>query len=165
MNSLCIVPCGRKKIWDEHPELKEVPAGNAYTGTLHRKSRTYADVFCSDVRILSAKHGFLALTDKVGENYDLSFHSSRKSIISVRELRLQVIRQNLLQYDRITVLTGKKYRSFLEKVFPGVTVNYPLIHCRGIGYILRDLQSAVDTLAPLPEYLVKHPPLQKKNSF
>ena len=157
MNSLCIIPCGRKKIWDDYPELKQVPAGNAYTGTLHRKSRAYADMFCSDVRILSAKHGFLALTDKVEENYDLSFHSPRKSIISLRDLRLQVMKQSLLHYDRIIVLTGKKYRPFLERIFPGEAVNYPLIHCRGIGYILRELQSAVDTLSPLPEHFVKHP--------
>ncbi|PTL39555.1 DUF6884 domain-containing protein [Alkalicoccus saliphilus] len=165
MNSLCIIPCGRKKVWDDYPELKEVPAGEAYTGTLHRKSRAYADTFCTDVRILSAKHGFLALSDKVEENYDLSFHSSRESIISVKNLQIQVMMQELLHYDKITVLTGKKYRPFLEKVFPGETVNYPLFHCRGIGYILRELQSAVDTLSPLPEHLVKHPPLQMKDSF
>lgn len=145
MKQLCIIPCGKKKIWDVADDKGEVPAAQAYVGALHRKSQAYSRVFCEDFRILSAKHGFLGEHDLVAENYDVSFSDTKSDIISIAVLKKQALEQELFGFDRIVALTGKKYKPFIEGVFEkGPEVIYPLQHYPGIGYILQALQQAVE---------------------
>ena len=47
MENLCIVPCGKRKIWDSKPNLTTVKAKCAYTGVFSLKCIEYAEKFLS----------------------------------------------------------------------------------------------------------------------
>ncbi|SDN33650.1 DUF6884 domain-containing protein [Alkalicoccus daliensis] len=150
MKTLCIIPCGKKKIWDINPSAGAVQAQHAYVGDLHKKSQAYADVFCSDYRILSAKHGFLGKDDILYENYDVSFNHQKKYQISRERLKDQVKQEGLAEFDSIIALTGRKYIPVIYSVFPETAdIQYPLYNQKGIGYILQALAKAVQEEKPL----------------
>ena len=52
---LCIVPCGKRKIWDEKPNAGPTPARKTYTGVFARTCIMYAEKFCQDYVIPPAK--------------------------------------------------------------------------------------------------------------
>ncbi len=81
MSAICIIPCGKKKIWDKYPSEGAVSAEEAYIGTFHRLAEQYAKKFFNDWIIISAKHGFLLPHDIVPENYDLTFGQKGKKTI------------------------------------------------------------------------------------
>ena len=56
-----IVPCGRAKVWDRHPDAGPTAAVHAYTGAPFTVNRQYAEQSGGDWMILSAKYGFLLL--------------------------------------------------------------------------------------------------------
>lgn len=71
--TLCVVTCGKKKIWDRHPVAGPTPAGGAYIGSLARKCIEYAEQFYPNHWcILSANYGFL-LPDTLIENYNITW--------------------------------------------------------------------------------------------
>ncbi|WP_010530343.1 DUF6884 domain-containing protein [Lentibacillus jeotgali] len=152
MTELSIIPCGRKKIWDKQPEMGAVPAKDAYIGTLHQRSRQYAEMFTDQWVILSAKHGFLLADDIVDGQYDVTFGQKSDEIITRDKLIRQVIDKQLDQFDRLVVLTGKKYKPVINGTFaedmPRV---YPLLPYGGIGYILQALKQSVETNIPIHE--------------
>ncbi len=102
---------------------------------------------CNDVFenwvILSAKHGFLRPNDIVLENYDLAFNSKSDEIISMEQLKQQMIEKDLLQFDEIVLLAGKKHKKVVTQLYPEGTITYPLAGCKGIGYMLQRLKEAV----------------------
>lgn len=59
MKLLVIVPCGRSKVWDKHPELKAVKASETYISVLFRINKAFAEKFADKWMILYAKHGFI----------------------------------------------------------------------------------------------------------
>ncbi len=93
--------------------------------------------------ILSAKHGFLRPNDIVLENYDLAFNSKSDEIISMEQLKQQMIEKDLLQFDEIVLLAGKKHKKVVTQLYPEGTITYPLAGCKGIGYMLQRLKEAV----------------------
>lgn len=150
MADLSIIPCGRKKIWDKHPELGAVPAKDAYIGTLHRRSRQYADMFTDQWVILSAKHGFLFADDVVDGPYDVTFNQKSDQIITFDQLIRQAEEKQLNQFDRLVVLTGKKYQPVINGTFTSdIPRTFPLLQYGGIGYILQALKQAVETNTPI----------------
>jgi len=42
-NRLVIVPCGKRTIWDKHPDQGPTRADDAYTGTPFKLNRRYAE--------------------------------------------------------------------------------------------------------------------------
>ncbi|WP_444684268.1 DUF6884 domain-containing protein [Alkalicoccus luteus] len=143
---ICIIPCGKKKIWDVEPQTGAVKASEAYIGTLHRKCQAYADLFTDSYRILSARHGFLHPDDLLFTNYDETFGSRSMSVAS-ESLSHQF--SQLPSEKRIILLTGKKYEEKLKPLLQRETVLRPLSGARGIGDILHLLQEAVDARIPL----------------
>ncbi|GGK04804.1 hypothetical protein GCM10007063_28920 [Lentibacillus kapialis] len=150
MLDLSIIPCGRKKIWDTHPEWGAVSAKNAYIGTLHRRTRQYAELFTDQWVILSAKHGFLFAEDMVDGPYDVTFGQKSDEIIPFDQLISQIKDKQLDQFERLVILTGKKYKPVINTAFaddmPRV---YPLLQFGGIGYILQSLKQSVETNTPI----------------
>jgi len=145
MKRLCIIPCGAKKIWDVDPGSGPSAAKDVYLSPFHRACRTYAQTFFADWVILSAKHGFLKPEDIVPENYDVTFGMRHPEIMADDELKVQGERKNLMDYDEIVMLGGKKYRPVLRNVFGSrQQITYPLAGYRGIGYMLQALKAAVD---------------------
>ncbi|WP_249777713.1 DUF6884 domain-containing protein [Paenalkalicoccus suaedae] len=141
---LAILPCGKKKIWDVS-DVGPTRADEAYIGTLHKLTKEYASMFCNGYVILSAKHGFLAPKDIVPANYDLTFPTNQG--ISQKELAAQL---STYTYDRIVLLTGKKYISVVKPIVRHKTdIVRPLAPYKGIGYMLQALQHAIATNEPL----------------
>ncbi|WP_106497831.1 DUF6884 domain-containing protein [Lentibacillus sp. Marseille-P4043] len=150
MKQLSIIPCGIKKVWDKHPELGAVTASEAYIGTFHNLCRQYAEVFTDNWVILSAKHGFLFADDIVDGPYDVTFNQKSDEIISMEHLREQVKEQQLDQYDKLIVLTGKKYKKVVYESFGNsVPASFPLLQCKGIGYMQQLLKKAVEEGKPI----------------
>ena len=75
MKRICIIPCGKKKIWDKHSDYAPMEAKDVYISPFGKACQAYATMFFENWVILSAKHGFLRPNDIVLENYDLAFDS------------------------------------------------------------------------------------------
>jgi hypothetical protein len=144
MERICIIPCGKSKIWDKYPNHEGVEARNVYTGAFHKACLRYASTFFGNWVILSAKHGFLLPDDIVPCNYDVSFNSKSPEIITNDQLKKQVNQKKLDEFEEIVVLGGKKYIVIVNSVFgDGYKKRFPLSDCKGIGYMLQKLNNAI----------------------
>ncbi|HGE5803631.1 TPA: DUF6884 domain-containing protein [Bacillus thuringiensis] len=143
MKRLCIIPCGKKKIWDKHSDYGPMEAKDVYISPFGKACQAYATMFFENWVILSAKHGFLRPSDIVLENYDLAFDSKSDEVISIEQLQKQMIDKSLLQFDEIVLLAGKKHKKVVTKLYPEEMITYPLEGCKGIGYMLQRLKEAV----------------------
>ena len=143
MKRLCIIPCGKKKIWDKHSDYGPMEAKDVYISPFGKACQAYATMFFENWVILSAKHGFLRPSDIVLENYDLAFDSKRDEVISIEQLQKQMVDKSLLQFDEIVLLAGKKHKKVVTKLYPEEMITYPLEGCKGIGYMLQRLKEAV----------------------
>ncbi|MFS0837796.1 DUF6884 domain-containing protein [Paenibacillus sp. 1P03SA] len=140
-DTLCIIPPGKRKLWDRDPAHGPAPAKHAYTGTLNRKARAYAEACGYDWVILSAKHGFLMPEDTVPGNYDTAFGAANAGIITSEELARQWKEMRLDTYKRIEVLGGKKFRPIIGALAGTAHVDFPLETSRGIGDMLHLLDA------------------------
>ena len=144
MRRLCIIPCGKKKIWDKYPaDYGPMEAKDVYISPFGKACQAYATMFFENWVILSAKHGFLRPNDIVLENYDLAFDSKSDKVISIEQLQKQMVDKSLLQFDEIVLLAGKKHKKVVTKLYPEEMITYPLEGCKGIGYMLQRLKEAV----------------------
>ncbi|ANP81739.1 hypothetical protein BAQ53_13030 [Bacillus sp. B25(2016b)] len=143
MKRLCIIPCGKKKIWDKHSDYGPLEAKDVYISPFGKACQAYATMFFENWVILSAKHGFLRPSDIVLENYDLAFDSKSDEVISIEQLQKQMVDKSLLQFDEIVLLAGKKHKKVVTKLYPEEMITYPLEGCKGIGYMLQRLKEAV----------------------
>ncbi len=150
MNTLCIVPCGNRKIWSKNPETGPTKARDVYIGPFAKKCREYAETFYPDCWcILSAKYGFIFPEDIIPENYNVTFLKPKTCPITIAELRNQATQKGLLSYPKIVVLGGRNYSQIVEKTFPGVILSVPLTGCKGIGYMMGRLKTAIEKGVPL----------------
>lgn len=148
--TLCIVSCGKKKIWSENPEAGPTKAEDAYIGTLSKKGIQYAKKFYpSSWCILSAKYGFLFPEEEVFGDYNTTFKDKRTNPIGVRELSAQVREKGLDKYERIVVLCGKVYSEIVREVFSRKEIYAPLTGCRGNGEMMGKLNDAIRRGVPL----------------
>ncbi|HEB2435096.1 DUF6884 domain-containing protein [Bacillus sp. 22475] len=143
MKRLCIIPCGKKKIWDKHSNYGPMEAKDVYISPFGKACQAYASMFFENWVILSAKHGFLRPNDIVLKNYDLAFDSKNDEVISIEKLQKQMVDKSLLQFDEIVLLAGKKHKKVVTKLYPEEMITYPLEGCKGIGYMLQRLKEAV----------------------
>ena len=148
MKSLCIIGCGKKKIWDKNPEAGPVKAEDLYIGPFTRKCIEYAkkgdfDLWC----ILSAKYGFLYPDEIVHGPYSECFHVISSNSISLEELSLQLNDKKLDEYEKITVLGGKYYLGMVSKLFHKKEIYNPLNGCKGIGHMMKKLNDLIDNAA------------------
>ncbi|ALZ61447.1 MULTISPECIES: DUF6884 domain-containing protein [Bacillus] len=143
MKRICIIPCGKKKIWDKHSDYGPMEAKDVYISPFGKACQAYATMFFENWVILSAKHGFLRPNDIVLENYDLAFDSKSDEVINIEQLQKQMVDKSLLQFDEIVLLAGKKHKKVVTKLYPEEMITYPLEGCKGIGYMLQRLKEAV----------------------
>ena len=143
MKRLCIIPCGKKKIWDKHSNYGPMEAKDVYISPFGKACQAYATMFFENWVILSAKHGFLRPNDIVLENYDLACDSKSDEVISIEQLQKQLVDKSLLQFDEIVLLAGKKHKKVVTKLYPEEMITYPLEGCKGMGYMLQRLKEAV----------------------
>lgn len=146
MSTLGVVPCGKKKIWDQDPNRGAVPAGDAYTGTFHLLARGYAERFTDRWVVLSAKYGFLEPHDLVPGPYDVTFNRpSDPRCITTQLLREQVRQKGLDRFFRVVVVCGDRYVQRIRAAFQGTDVEIvtPLSGKGGIGSMMAWLKRAV----------------------
>jgi len=140
MSTLCIVPCGKRKIWDKNPRVGPTEAKFVYTGPFAKKCIEYAEkYFPSSWCILSAKHGFLFPHDEVPANYKVTFKETKSNPITLEELKLQAKEKNLDSYEKIVVLGGREYIERIKNTFSGKEVSLPLSGCRNLMQMMKKL--------------------------
>ena len=115
-DKLVIIPCGKKKIWDDGISKGPVRAADAYTGTMFKLGVQYADAIEADWVILSAKYGYILPDDEI-ESYDVTFKKKSSNPISHKELYDQVLHLNILDYNQVIGLGGVEYRKAIEGSF------------------------------------------------
>ncbi len=144
MSTLCIVPCGSKKIWDSNPNAGPTAAKLVYIGTFAKKCRQYAQAFYpSSWCILSAKYGFLMPDDVVPGPYNVSFNNASSNPITFVPLLQQAKNCGFEKYETLIVLGGKNYVKMIEKLFPTKRFIVPLSDCTGIGFMIQKLNNAI----------------------
>ncbi len=144
MKTLCIVPCGKKKIWDRNPNAGPVAAKDVYIGHFSIKCKEYAEKFYANSWcILSAKYGFIFPEEKIPGTYDVSFKDKKTHPIGVDDLKLQTEQKRLNNYDRIVVLGGKSYVKVIRNAFKGKIISNPLANCKGLGYMMHYLNESI----------------------
>ena len=119
MSMLVVVPCGKSKIWDKHPDHGPVPAESAYTGAMCRLNRQYAERFGDAWIMLSPKYGFVAPDFVIPATYDISFRLPATHPIAVAELQRQVRELGLEAFSDVTALGGSGYRGAITAAFAG----------------------------------------------
>lgn len=150
MKTLCIVPCGNRKIWDKNPKAGPTKAEYVYIGSFAKKCREYAMRFYpSSWCILSAKYGFLFPNDIVPGPYNVSFNDRKTNPITTNGLSAQVKEKGLDSYERIVILGGKTYVEMANEVFSSKEILTPLSDCKGIGYMMGKLNDAIKRGVPL----------------
>lgn len=119
MAMLVVVPCGKSKIWDRHPEHGPTPAVAAYTGAMCRLNRQYAAQFGDAWIMISPKYGFIAPDFVIPATYDVSFRLPATHPIAVEELQQQVRDLGLDTFTDVTALGGSGYRGAITAAFAG----------------------------------------------
>jgi hypothetical protein len=149
MKTLCIVPCGKRKIWEKFPDAGPQKAKDVYIGPYASKCIQYAQVFYPESwYILSAKYGFLLPDDIIPETYEVTFKRKRTNPISINELAYQVHEKGLDSYKSIVVLGGKVYCDIIDILFQGKNISKPL-YGSSIGVAIRKLNEAINRGVPL----------------
>ncbi len=150
MTTLCITPCGSKKIWSKYPELGPAKAKNVYTGLFAKTCKEYVEHFYPDSWcILSAKYGFLFPEDIVPESYNVSFNDKNTKPITLKELKIQIEEKEIENLDKFVVLGGKKYVKMISDLLPDKDIRQPLEGCKGIGYMVGLMKRALKEGKPL----------------
>lgn len=144
MSTLCVVPCGKAKIWDRQATRGPTPAREVYTGSFAAGARRYAERFYPSWVILSAKHGFLLPDDLVPGPYEVSFLKPSTEVITVERLREQVRAKGLARHEEIVVIAGLKYAEVVSAAVASLPcrVRAPLEGIGGMGWMLQALVQA-----------------------
>ena len=140
--TLVVVPCGKAKIWDKHPDAGPTPARAVYVGSPFKVNRGYAERFGDRWVILSAKYGFLAPDEIIDGPYNVTFKDRRTEPVSIATLYRQVIEAHLSDFHIVLALGGKDYRSVIEGAFEPKQVIFPFEGLQ-LGYALGAAKRAI----------------------
>lgn len=147
--NLVVIPCGKRKVWQDDPNAGPTPASLAYVGGFFLMNKRYAEVAGDAWLILSAKYGLIQPDFVIPEDYNVSFNRRASRPVCVETVRAQAAALHLEQYDRITVLGGKLYRSILEQAVAPRPVECPF--SGSMGQVMRQIKVFLDKMnAGLP---------------
>lgn len=150
VSTLCIVPCGKRKIWIKNPLAGPTPARDVYIGSFARTCICYAQTFHPhSFCILSAKHGFLRPKELIAEDYNVSFKLLKTNPISVEKLIESAAFKGLYEYQQIIAIVGLEYLTRIRAVFPDKKISTPLEPCRNMGEMISALTKAIHSGNPL----------------
>jgi hypothetical protein len=151
-DTLVIVPCGQKKIWDKSPNAGPTAARIAYAGPPFGINRAYAEKFGETWVILSAKFGFIEPLFVIPEPYNITFKDPRTGPVSTEQLQEQIQQHKLTRFTTVIGLGGKEYRQAIELAFAGLPARlcFPFSGLR-IGKAMQATKSAIATNDPLWE--------------
>lgn len=141
---LCVVPCGKEKIWSKNPNAGPTKAKDVYTGSFARTCIQYAQSFYpNSYVILSAKYGFLFPDEIVPGDYDVTFKNPRTNPIGIEELRRQAEEKCLMKYDEVVVVAGNDYAKIVKKVFERKRIRTPLVGLGKMGNMISEMKKAI----------------------
>lgn len=144
MKTLCVASCGKSKIWDKQPQAGPTPAKDVYVGPFSGACGQYAQNFYpASWCILSAKYGFVFPDELIPASYNVSFNDRKSNPISESALLKQAQDKRLLEFDRIVVMGGEKYRRMMAAVFTGKQLVFPLQGMKDMGSMIRRMKQAV----------------------
>jgi Family of unknown function (DUF6884) len=150
MKELCIIPCGKKKIWDKNPDAGPTKARYVYIGNYASKCREYAERFYPDSWcILSAKYGFLFPDDIIPGPYNVTFNDKKTNPVTIEELRQQIKSKRLDSYDKYIVIGGKNYVDIVEILFHNKNLQYPLANSKGMAFAIKKMAEAIKKDLPI----------------
>ena len=140
---LGIVPCSKEKIWDLFPNRKGVQAQFAYRSAFHTYTRKYAQLYCDQYLILSAKYGLMKPDFIIPRSYDVTFSRATDPYVSKRELRQQALRYPYAK--KLIVLCPRAYAKRIEDAFSFSTIamDFPLRGVGGFGAMHTFLKRAI----------------------
>jgi hypothetical protein len=95
--------------------------------------------------ILDPRNGFLFPDEVIRREHSACLFRPWTEPIGLDELRAQVRRRKLDQYDRIVVMGGRRFIILVEDVFPGRKVRAPLAGVGGIGDMMHELNAALSS--------------------
>lgn len=144
MNTLCIAPCGDRKIWKKYPEAGPQKARLVYTGPYASTCIAYANRFYSNWCILSAKYGFLFPNDIISGPYNATFKNKSTNPITIEKMAIQAKEKELVKFEYLVVLGGKEYNEIVRKVFPFASISRPLDGLR-MGPSISKLRKAIQS--------------------
>lgn len=148
---LVVIPCGKRKIWDEDPDRGPTPARDTYIGAPFKVNKEYAEHFAERWVILSAKYGFISPDSTIPGPYNVTFKSKSTNPISVLALRNQIQAQNLDRFEMVIGLGGTEYRAILEQALAAspARVCFPFAGLRS-GKAMQAIKRAIelDELCP-----------------
>lgn len=149
MKTLCIVPCGKRKIWDKFPDAGPQKARDVYIGPYASKCIQYAKIFYPvSWCILSAKYGFLMPENIIPGPYEVTFKKKNTNPIGKDELFDQVLKKGLDGYNEIIVLGGKVYCDIIDELFEGNLLRKPLCGYT-LGESIKTLNESINKRIPL----------------
>jgi len=145
-NRLVIVPCGKRTIWDKHPDQWPTRADDAYTGTPFKLNRRYAERFGDRWVVLSAKYGFVGPEFEIPCPCEISFKLKKTEPIDALTLRQHVEEMALDCFSVIVGLGGVEYRNAMTAAFDPLAVHV-VFPFAGLptGKRLRATKQAIDT--------------------
>jgi len=144
-DTLVIISCSARKIWDKDPQHGPVTAKEAYIGPLFKLARKYVERKGYDWIILSAKYGFIEPDYIIPENYNVTFKDPKTKPISLDTLRRQVKEKKLYRYSKVIVLASKQYVEIVRKAFQdyNIRIEAPL-EGLPIGKMLKKLKHMIN---------------------
>ena len=86
MRRLCIIPCGKKKIWDKYPGYGPMEAKDVYISRSEKHVNRMQLCF-RELGYIISEAWILRPNDIVLENYDLAFDSKSDKVISIEQLQ------------------------------------------------------------------------------
>ena len=109
MRSIILISCVKKKL--KHPaQVKDIYISDWFKSALGYAEALNPDLIC----VLSAKHGLLALTDKIAPYEQTLKTMSRREIKTwATGVTAKLALLSNLQLDRFVLLAGVNYRSLL----------------------------------------------------
>jgi hypothetical protein len=148
VKTLCVVSCGKRKIWDKYPNAGAQKACDVYVGTFSRKCQEYAKKFYpTSWYILSAKYGFCSPEKIIPRLYNVCFGDKNTNPLSTAQLAEQASELHLDAFEDIVVLGGQRYVRMIEQIFPSKKIVNPLTGVPGIGYMIKRINEALSGAA------------------
>jgi hypothetical protein len=147
MNSLCILPSGKRKIWDTGLSRGLVPASQAYTRGFASTAQECAQIFYPESWIvLSTNYGFLFWpTGLVERQYNVSFSRRCDSVTRDVDLCDQVNRLGLSQFGEIVVIAATAYAAAVHRAFAdrSVRIRSPPVGLPNMGSMIGQMNKAI----------------------
>ncbi|MDP3564919.1 MAG: hypothetical protein Q8R70_10565, partial [Methanoregula sp.] len=127
---VCIISCGKAKIWDNPGKKKVKPlvyASEAYTGPLFTMAKNYAEQsHRGPWYILSDKYGLILPGEEI-ENYDISPDDIKNDpeFFDMVHHRARTD-SDLSRTKKIILISGKIHQDIIERAFPDVEIFNPV---------------------------------------